>query len=134
VRPGDTWLTRSNAGSFNAFNSSCIEADILINKYNNAKGGGLVALLQTDPGDKGLFLLLIDSGNTDRLTLNTIDPKQRQDRSARHGAARLRHRRERVVPAEPGGGRQGICRQPERGRVGGEPQRTPRTRTAPWTA
>ena len=71
---GDTWLTRSNAGSFNAFNSSCIEADILINKFNNAKGGGLVALLQTDPGDKGLFLLLIDNGNTDRLTLNTIDP------------------------------------------------------------
>jgi hypothetical protein len=71
---GDTWLTRSNAGSFNAFNGTCIEADILINKFNNAKGGGLVALLHTDPGDKGLFLLLIDNGNTDRLTLNTIDP------------------------------------------------------------
>jgi hypothetical protein len=71
---GDTWLTRSNAGSFNAFNGTCMQADILINKFNNAKGGGLVALLQTDPGGKGLFLLLIDSGNTDRLTLNTIDP------------------------------------------------------------
>ena len=51
-----------------------VEADILINKFNNAKGGGLVALLQTDSGGEGLFLLLIDSGNTDRLTLNTIDP------------------------------------------------------------
>jgi hypothetical protein len=71
---GDTWLTRSNAGSFNAFRGTCMQADILINKFNNAKGGGLVALLQTDPGGKGLFLLLIDNGNTDRLTLNTIDP------------------------------------------------------------
>jgi len=51
---GDTWLTRSNAGSFNAFNGTCMQADILINKFNNAKGGGLVALLQTDPGGKGL--------------------------------------------------------------------------------
>jgi len=71
---GDTWLTRSNAGSFNGFNGICMRADILINKFNNAKGGGLVALLDTAPGGKGLFVLLIDNGNTDRLTLNTIDP------------------------------------------------------------
>src|SRR5262249_31782286 len=62
---GDTWLTRSNAGSFNSFSSMCMEADILINRFNNAKGGGLVALLQTDPGDKGLFFMLIDNGSTD---------------------------------------------------------------------
>ena len=69
----DTWLTRSNA-SFNAFNTICLQADILINKFNNAKGGGLVALLNTGTGGKGLFLLLINNGNADRLTLNTIDP------------------------------------------------------------
>jgi hypothetical protein len=75
---GDTWLTRYNDAGidnvFNAFNSICMRADVLISKFNNAKGGGLVALLNTDPGDKGLFLLLINNGNTDRLTLNTIDP------------------------------------------------------------
>jgi hypothetical protein len=69
---GDTWLTRSNAGSFNGFNDLCLRADILFNRFNNAKGGGLVALL--NPGGKGLLLLLINNGNTDRLTLNTIDP------------------------------------------------------------
>jgi hypothetical protein len=51
-----------------------MSADVLISRFNNAKGGGLVALLNTNPGDKGLFLLLINNGNTDRLTLNTIDP------------------------------------------------------------
>jgi hypothetical protein len=73
---GDTWLTRYNTASdtFNAFNGICMSADVLINKSNNAKGGGLVALLNTDTGAKGLFLLLINNGNTDRLTLNTIDP------------------------------------------------------------
>src|SRR5262249_14658236 len=68
---GDTWLTRSNAGSFDAFDGICMRADILINRFNNAKGGGLVALLNTTPGGKGLFLLPIDNGSTDRLTLNT---------------------------------------------------------------
>ena len=75
---GDTWLTRYNDAGinnvFNGFNGICMHADVLISKFNNAKGGGLVALLNTDPGDKGLFLLLINNGNTDRLTLNTIDP------------------------------------------------------------
>ncbi len=75
---GDTWLTRYDGdginNNFNGFNGICMSADVLISKYNNAKGGGLVALLNTDAGDKGLFLLLINSGNTDRLTLNTIDP------------------------------------------------------------
>ena len=83
---GDTWLTRYNDfginNIFNAFQGLCMRADVLINRFNNAKGGGLVALLPGPgvppvpgaPGDKGLFLLLIDNGNTDRLTLNTIDP------------------------------------------------------------
>src|SRR5262245_9709733 len=73
---GDTWLTRYNTvpNRFNGFNGVCLSADVRISKFNNAKGGGLVALLNTGPGDKGLFLLLINNGNTDRLTLNTIDP------------------------------------------------------------
>ena len=76
---GDTWLTRYNNSAapgdiFNTFQGLCLSADVLISKFNNAKGGGLVALLNTNPGGKGLFLLLINSGNTDRLTLNTIDP------------------------------------------------------------
>jgi hypothetical protein len=75
---GDTWITRYDGDGvnnrFNGFNGICMSADVLISKYNNAKGGGLVALLNTAPGDKGLFLLLINNGNTDRLTLNTIDP------------------------------------------------------------
>lgn len=41
-----------------------MEVDILINRFNTAKGGGPVALLNTDPGGKGLFLLLINNGNT----------------------------------------------------------------------
>src|SRR5262249_50424679 len=61
-------------GSFDAFDGICMRADILINRFNNAKGGGLVALLNTTPGGKGLFLLPIDNGSTDRLTLSTIDP------------------------------------------------------------
>jgi len=75
---GDTWLTRYDGdgvnNSFNGFNGVCLSADVLISKFSNAKGGGLVALLNTTPGGKGLFLLLINNGNTDRLTLNTIDP------------------------------------------------------------
>jgi hypothetical protein len=76
---GDTWLTRYRnslppGDIFNAFQGMCVTADVLTSKFNNAKGGGVVALLNTDPGDKGLLLLLINNGNTDRLTLNTIDP------------------------------------------------------------
>lgn len=75
---GDTWITRYDpavgSDEFTGWNGLCMKADVLISRFDNAKGAGLVALLQTDPGDKGLFLLLIDNGNTDRLTLNTIDP------------------------------------------------------------
>jgi len=75
---GDTWLTRYNntygSSWFQGWNGICMRADVLSARYNNSKGGGLVALLQTDPGDKGLFALLINNGNTDRVTLNTIDP------------------------------------------------------------
>jgi hypothetical protein len=51
-----------------------MEVDILINRFNNAKGGEPVALLNTDPGGKGLFLLADQQRKHDRLTLNTIDP------------------------------------------------------------
>jgi hypothetical protein len=81
---GDTWLTRYNGpvSVFNAFQGLCMRADVLINRFDNAKGGGLVALLPgpgvppvlPPAGEKGLLLLLINNGNTDLLTLNTIDP------------------------------------------------------------
>src|SRR5262245_16679333 len=73
---GDTWTTRFDDTNhvITAFDTICTRADAMLNKFNNSKGGGLVALLNTGPDDKGLFLLLINNGNTDRLTLNTIDP------------------------------------------------------------
>ena len=46
-----------------------------MNKFNNAKGAaGWWRCWTPDPGGKGLLLLLINNGNNDRLTLNTIDP------------------------------------------------------------
>ena len=59
-----TAVAGSYAGLFNGFTGICMEVDILINRFNNAKGGGPVPLLNTDPGGKGLFLLLINNGNT----------------------------------------------------------------------
>jgi len=74
---GDTWLTKftPNGGTriFNAANL-CMQADVLIHTYNNAKGAGLVALLNFGPGDKGLAVILYDQGNSDALQLATIDP------------------------------------------------------------
>ena len=40
-------------GLFNGFTGICMEVDILINRFNNAKGGGLVALLQHRPWWQG---------------------------------------------------------------------------------
>jgi hypothetical protein len=88
---GDTWLTAyypedANVTTenqiFSAVGGLCMRADVQIHRFNNAKGAGLVALLNDSDNDevfglvqngKGLALLLIDNGNTDRLTLNTLD-------------------------------------------------------------
>jgi len=48
-------------------------ADVLVERFNNVKGAGLVALLNEGPGKKGLALLLYDAGNNDNLVLATVD-------------------------------------------------------------
>src|SRR5262245_51742026 len=74
---GDTWLTKYTPdGDMKIFDTAalCIQADVLIHTYNNTKGAGLVALLDSAPGGKGLALILYDQGNSDALQLATIDP------------------------------------------------------------
>jgi hypothetical protein len=77
---GDTWVTVYDptpgvptpptiyTGSIS------LSADVLIAKFNNAKGPGLLALYNQPPpaGAEGLALFLIDNGNTDRLVLATV--------------------------------------------------------------
>jgi hypothetical protein len=78
---GDTWLTKwTPGGRIVVFGGECTDqvltsADILIHRFNNRKGAGVVTFLNHRvPGDKGLALILQDSGNTDTLQLATIDP------------------------------------------------------------
>jgi hypothetical protein len=73
VPPTDTLGSDGAAAVFSSVNGLCIQGDVLTSPYNNAKGAGLVGLLGTE-GGKGLFALLVNNGNTDKLTINTIDP------------------------------------------------------------
>ena len=80
---GDTWLTKftPDGGSLICDGSIAtinLAADVLIHTYNNAKGAGLVALLDSARGGKGLALILYDQGNADALQLATIDPASGQ--------------------------------------------------------
>jgi len=76
---GDTWLTKYTPnGTAVVCDASTtavtLVADVLIHTYNNTKGAGLVALLDSAPGGKGLALMLYDQGNSDALQLATINP------------------------------------------------------------
>jgi len=72
---GDTWLTKWNPLGFTQIcGSTQVLADVLIHTFNNTKGAGLVALLDSAPGGKALALILYDQGNSDALQLATIDP------------------------------------------------------------
>jgi len=76
---GDTWLTKwTPGGATSVFNGRCgifTAANVLIHPFNNRKGAGLVTLLNdTNPGDKGLALVLYDNGNMDVIQLAIIDP------------------------------------------------------------
>lgn len=72
---GDTWITvYKEETAFDADTGICMHADVLIHRFNNRKGAGLVALLNEGPGGNGLALLLYDNGNTDALVLNLVDP------------------------------------------------------------
>ncbi len=73
-----TWLTVYDAtpaspaaGSTVGAQTLC--ADVLIVPFNNAKGGGVVALLNEGVGKKGLALAIHEAGNTDTLFLATVD-------------------------------------------------------------
>jgi len=46
---------------------------VLIHRYNNKKGAGLLALFNESAGQKGLSLVVYDNGNTDSLVLGTMN-------------------------------------------------------------
>jgi CARDB len=50
-----------------------LSADVLIHRFNNKKGAGLLALFNEGAGQKGLVLILYDAGNTDGFVLATVD-------------------------------------------------------------
>jgi len=72
---GDAWITVYDpAGDgIPVFSSVSLSADIMLQKFNNKKGAGLLALFNEAPGEKGLALVVNDAGNTDTLELVTVD-------------------------------------------------------------
>jgi len=75
---GDTWITVYDTAPADATptlftGSVSLSADVLIHRFNNAKGAGLLALYNEGPGKKGLALIVFDNGNSDRLVLATVD-------------------------------------------------------------
>ena len=50
-----------------------LTADVLIHSYNNRKAAGIVALFNEETDKKGLALVLYDSGNSDSLSLGTVN-------------------------------------------------------------
>ncbi len=77
--PGQrTWATvvdqnPSNGLADNLYESQFLCADILIQRGQNAKGAGVLALFNEGAGNKGLALLITNAGNTNRLVLGTVD-------------------------------------------------------------
>lgn len=83
---GNTWLTvfdetphtppayPTPASDQTIFTGSVnLTADVLIRRFNNKKGAGLLALFNEEAGQKGLALILYNNGNTDSLVLATVD-------------------------------------------------------------
>jgi hypothetical protein len=75
---GATWLTivdqaPGNSDADNKYGSEFLCADILIQRFDNTKGAGVVAFLNEGVGQKGLALILYNAGNTDRLVLATVE-------------------------------------------------------------
>jgi Zn-dependent metalloprotease len=75
---GDTWISVYDAAPQDSaptvFTGNVhLSADVLIHRFNNAKGGGLLALYNEAPGKKGLALIISDAGNTDQLVLASVD-------------------------------------------------------------
>ena len=74
---GDTWITVYDATPADGtvkdlYGSVRLSADVLIHSYNNKKGAGLLALFNEEAGEKGLALVIYDSGGSDTLTLGTV--------------------------------------------------------------
>jgi hypothetical protein len=74
---GRTWITvvdqdPSTPAADVVFASGTVCADVLIQRFNNTKGAGVVALYNQNPLSKGLALILYDAGNSDSLTLATV--------------------------------------------------------------
>lgn len=77
---GDTWITVLDEGPETSaedtvFTDLCLvlSADIIIHPFNNTKGVGLLALFNEGTGDKGVALVVLNQGNSDRLALMTVD-------------------------------------------------------------
>jgi len=80
---GDTWITVYDATPGTpdedpVFGSVSLSADVQIRRFNNKKGAGLLALFNEGASDKGLALIIYDSGNTDGLTLGTVSKSSGQ--------------------------------------------------------
>ena len=110
---GATWLTvvdqaPENPAGDNIYGSEFLCADILIQRFDNTKGAGVVAFLNEGVGQKGLALILYNAGNTDRLVLATVegDPAQAGKLATvrEPAVARRAHPGKRLVPSNADGG------------------------------
>ena len=75
---GDTWMTVYDTTPAdevvkNIYGNVTLAADVLIHSFSNRKGAGLLTLFNEETGKKGLALVIYDSGNSDALTLGTVD-------------------------------------------------------------
>jgi hypothetical protein len=75
---GDTWIAVFDSDPFDAtatdiFSGGSLSTDVLINRFNNKKGAGLLALYNEAPLKNGLALIVYDSASTDTLVLATVD-------------------------------------------------------------
>jgi len=69
------WLTIYDPADEPAptYGAGTVCADVLIVPFNNAKGAGVVSLMNEGVGKKGLGLVVHEAGNTDTLLLMTLD-------------------------------------------------------------
>jgi hypothetical protein len=76
---GDAWIavydaTPATPDEDPIYGTANLSADVLIQNFSNKKGAGLLALFNEGAGQKGLSLVIYDSGNSDSLVLGTVDP------------------------------------------------------------
>jgi YVTN family beta-propeller protein len=74
---GKTWIavydTNPSDPAENLFGDVSLSVDVMIIRFNNGKGAGLLALYNEGVGKKGLTLIVRDAGNADTLVLSTVD-------------------------------------------------------------